>query len=68
MSLVRLLGFETLSCGCTIGRYRERATNREIRYVEEKGGHCEMHGHRRNHAVPSDRLADPAVDFLSANA
>lgn len=68
MSLVRLLGFETLSCGCTIGRYRERATNRELAYVEEKGGRCEIHGHRRNHAVPSDRLADPAAEVFSAHA
>ena len=30
MSLVRLLGFTTLSCGCVVGRYRELATSREI--------------------------------------
>ena len=37
MSLVRLLGFTTLACGCVIGRYREVATSREVSYVEEKG-------------------------------
>ena len=37
MSLVRLLGFRTLACGCVIGRYRELATSRELTYVEEKG-------------------------------
>ena len=37
MSLVRLLGFRTLTCGCVIGRYREVATSREVTYVEEKG-------------------------------
>ena len=37
MSLVRLLGFRTLTCGCVIGRYRELATSRELTYVEEKG-------------------------------
>ena len=37
MSLVRLLGFTTLACGCVIGRYREVATSREVGYVEEKG-------------------------------
>ena len=37
MSLVRLLGFTTLACGCVTGRYREVATHREIVYVEEKG-------------------------------
>ena len=37
MSLVRLLGFTTLGCGCVVGRYREVATSREVTYVEEKG-------------------------------
>jgi len=55
MSLVRLLGFTTLTCGCLIGRYREVATSRELAYVEEKGSECHLHGHRRNHtlAAPS---------------
>jgi len=57
MSLVRLLGFTTLSCGCVIGRYRELPTSREVAYVEEKGKGCASHGHRRNHTVPTDRLA-----------
>ena len=51
MSLVRLLGFTTLSCGCVVGRYREVATSREVAYVEEKGTECHLHGHRRNHTV-----------------
>jgi len=51
MSLVRLLGFRTLTCGCVIGRYRELATSREVSYVEEKGGACEAHAHRRNHTI-----------------
>ena len=55
MSLVRLLGFTTLSCGCVVGRYRELATSREITYVEEKGKTCVSHGHRRNHTVVGDR-------------
>ena len=57
MSLVRLLGFATLGCGCVIGRYRELATSRELAYVEEKGANCSTQGHRRNHTVASDRLA-----------
>jgi len=57
MSLVRLLGFRTLACGCVIGRYREAATSRELTYVEEKGAGCELHSHRRNHTIPSDRPA-----------
>ena len=55
MSLVRLLGFQTLSCGCVVGRYRELATNREVAYVEEKGETCDAHAHRRNHTVQSVR-------------
>ena len=57
MSLVRLLGFTTLACGCVIGKYREVATSREIGYVEEKGQTCGSHGHRRNHTVSVERLA-----------
>jgi len=51
MSLVRLLGFTTLRCGCVVGRYREVATSREVTYVEEKGKTCVSQGHRRNHTV-----------------
>jgi hypothetical protein len=59
MSLVRLLGFTTLACGCVIGKYREVATNREVSYVEEKGKNCSSHGHRRNHTIAIDRVAAP---------
>lgn len=55
MSLVRLLGFTTLACGCVVGRYREVATSREVAYVEEKGDYCAAHGHRRNHTVTAER-------------
>ena len=51
MSLVRLLGFNTLGCGCVVGRYRDLATSREIAYVEEKGAECRQQGHRRNHTL-----------------
>jgi hypothetical protein len=56
MSLVRLLGFTTLGCGCVVGRYREVATSREVTYVEEKGNSCGSHSHRRNHTIASERL------------
>jgi hypothetical protein len=59
MSLVRLLGFRTLVCGCVIGRYRELATSRELTYVEEKGACCETLTHRRNHTIAAERV--PAV-------
>jgi hypothetical protein len=61
MSLVRLLGFTTLACGCVIGKYREVATNREISYVEEKGKSCDSHDHRRNHTVARDRFRPSAM-------
>jgi hypothetical protein len=68
MSLVRLLGFTTLVCGCVVGRYREVATSREVRYVEEKGQACASHQHRRNHTVPVDRLASIAPFVLDRKA
>ncbi len=61
MSLVRLLGFTTLTCGCVVGRYRELANSREVSYVEEKGKGCASPGHRRNHTLPSVRLAMPVA-------
>ena len=57
MSLVRLLGFTTLTCGCVSGRYREVGTNREITYIEEKGTHCLQATHQRNQPVSADRVA-----------
>jgi len=58
MSVVRLLGLRTLTCGCVVGRYREVATSREVTYVEEKGAQCETQAHRRNHTLaPSRRNA-----------
>ena len=67
MSLVRLLGFTTLACGCVVGRYREVATSREVTYVEEKGKACGSHGHRRNHTVVAERMAIvPQISFSSS--
>ena len=56
MSLVRLLGYSTLGCGCVTGRYREVATHREIVYVEEKGLACVHVAHRRNHTLAPARF------------
>ncbi len=67
MSLVRLLGFKTLACGCLAGHYRELATSREIAYIEEKGSACTMHGHRRNHTVMPERLGRSS-NVLTARA
>ena len=67
MSLVRLLGFRTLACGCVIGRYRELATSRELTYIEEKGVACDSYGHRRNHTIVTERAsATPGVQFAPA--
>lgn len=60
ISLVRLLGFTTLACGCVIGHYREVASNREVSYVEEKGVGCATNGHRRNHTVTVAKSAAAA--------
>jgi hypothetical protein len=68
MSLVRLLGFTTLACGCVIGRYREVATSREVGYVEEKGHACGRHAHRRNHTVSVDKLASVSPLALARKA
>lgn len=51
MSVVRLLGFATLPCGCVVGRYRDVGSTREVSYIEEKGVGCDSHSHRRNHTV-----------------
>lgn len=67
-SLVRLLGFKTLGCGCIAGRYRELATHREITYIEEKGAGCLDHAHRRNHTVASARFGAPASPIEVAHA
>ena len=68
MSLVRLLGFTTLACGCVVGRYREVATSREVTYVEEKGKSCGSHGHRRNHTVTTERAITLPSIGLSPSA
>ena len=57
MSLVRLLGFSTLSCGCVCGRYREVASHRDVSYIEEKGNRCSQTEHQRNQPVSADRVA-----------
>ncbi len=61
MSVVRLLGFKTVRCGCLMGRYREVATRREITYIEQKGVRCEYHGHRRNHTLATSGFGDRAA-------
>ena len=67
MSLVRLLGFATLACGCVVGRYREVATNREVAYVEEKGSECDSHHHRRNHTLSVKRSGSSATSLTSVH-
>ena len=69
MSVVRLLGFSTLPCGCVVGRYRDVGSTREIVYVEEKGAACESHAHRRNHTVSAERERyAAAVSTVTAHA
>jgi hypothetical protein len=68
MSLVRLLGYTTLACGCVLGRYREVASSRELTYVEEKGLSCATHGHRRNHTIATERAATVSPISVAAKA
>ena len=70
MSVVRIIGFSTLSCGCVVGRYRDVASTREVAYVEEKGVGCESHAHRRNHTVSAERerFAADAMTKLAVRA
>jgi hypothetical protein len=65
MSVVRFLGFDTFSCGCVVGRYREVATSREVNYVEEKGTNCRSRDHRRNHTIVSERPVTAAPLIFS---
>ncbi len=67
-SLVRLLGFATLGCGCVVGRYREVATHREVAYIEEKGTGCDMAAHRRNHTIASGRGFSAVTTLVTAKA
>jgi len=68
MSVVRILGFSTLSCGCVVGRYRDVASTREVTYVEEKGMGCESPAHRRNHTVSAERERFAAVAMSTTTA
>ena len=69
MSLVRVLGYTSLACGCLTGHYREVATSREVTYVEEKGTTCAHHGHRRNHTLAQARFGtSPVVAANTAGA
>ena len=66
MSIVKLLGFETLGCGCLVGHYRDAGTISVVTYVEEKAVTCVDASHRRNHAVLSRSRASTATSVPSA--
>jgi len=69
MSLVRLIGFTTLGCGCVTGKYREIATHHVVTYVEEKGVGCANHSHRRNHTLAPARFgASAGIPEVTAQA
>lgn len=59
MSIVKLLGFETLGCGCVVGHYRDAGTISVVTYVEEKAVTCGDASHRRNHAMMARRRRGP---------
>lgn len=68
MSVVRLIGFATLPCGCVVGRYRDLGSTREVVYVEEKGPSCESSAHRRNHTVSAERERYAAAGVVTWSA
>jgi hypothetical protein len=68
MSLVRLLGFKTLGCGCVLGQYRDLGSGRELTYVEEKGSTCELAAHRRNHTIVGERPRARVANLITAKA
>ena len=68
MSIVKLLGFETLACGCLVGHYRDAGTVRVVTYVEEKAGVCADLTHRRNHALISRRRRASAPPAAAGGA
>jgi hypothetical protein len=68
MSVVRIIGFFSLSCGCVVGRYRDVASTREMVYVEEKGLTCENHAHRRNHTISAERDRYITLAAMTARA
>lgn len=55
MSIVKLLGFEPLGCGCVAGHYRDAGTISVVTYIEEKAVTCAEPSHRRNHALMARR-------------
>lgn len=65
MSIVKLLGFETLGCGCLVGHYRDAGTVSVVTYVEEKAATCPEVSHRRNHAMVTRRRRPAAVAGVS---
>ncbi len=70
MSIVKLLGFETLTCGCVVGHYRDAGTISVVSYIEEKATTCADASHRRNHAVMARRqrrTAPPAAARAAAS-
>jgi hypothetical protein len=67
MSVVRILGYSTLSCGCVTGKYRELATRREVTYIEEKGKTCPNATHRRNQVLPRASLSSsPRAESIAS--
>jgi len=65
-SVVRLIGFATLPCGCVVGRYRDLGSTREVVYVEEKGPVCDSQAHRRNHTLSAQRERYAAAGSMLA--
>lgn len=65
MSIVKLLGFETLACGCVVGHYRDAGASLPVSYIEEKASSCLDATHRRNHALIARRRSAVPVTFAT---
>ena len=65
MSLLRMIGFASLSCGCLVGRYHNSSLDCELDYVDQKGQRCNLVEHSPDSSVVSDVLPPGAAAFVS---
>jgi len=67
MPLLRMLAFTRLTRGCLVASYHQRAVDRDVDYVEERGCRCIYSDHQRNQTpatCSSSRHRAPAGTHL----
>lgn len=52
------IAYEGLPCGCVAGVYLAASTVLEVEFVEAKGPHCPVRGHRTGQLVGVAALTD----------